>query len=389
MKLTLGEKIKSLRRHCARTQDDLATALGVTAQAVSRWEAGGSYPDMELIPSIANYFGISIDELFGYQNDRDRKIDAILQKIDSFHIRSRGDDDWVDECLAILREGLAEFPQNERLLLALASTLSEAGWRRHKEWVYYDEEGYIRHDYDIHRKNPYWAEATRIFETLSNTACDRSTANEAISSLVLLYRNVGENAKAVACAERMPRLKDSREVLLAGAEDGKEEARYVGELLLEMARHFADQVVYALVTDLKHYQSDLPIEKVKGVLALYAMLCDDGNYGLCNGKLIQLYLYLSRLEWERGYHDDAFRSLDRALLHAKALEAVRDGREHSYTAPLVSQVLFKTDPVESGSIAQTLPGDWPFWGNPNYDDVEKEIKADPRWAEWVERCNGK
>ena len=186
MKLTLGEKIKSLRRHCARTQDDLATALGVTAQAVSRWEAGGSYPDMELIPSIANYFGISIDELFGYQNDRDRKIDAILQKIDSFHIRSRGDDDWVDECLAILREGLAEFPQNERLLLALASTLSEAGWRRHKEWVYYDEEGYIRHDYDIHRKNPYWAEATRIFETLSNTACDRSTANEAISSLVLL-----------------------------------------------------------------------------------------------------------------------------------------------------------------------------------------------------------
>ena len=344
---------------------------------------------MELIPSIANYFGISIDELFGYQNDRDRKIDAILQRIDSFHIGSRGDDDWVDECLAILREGLAEFPQNERLLLALASTLSEAGWRRHKEWVYYDEEGYIRHDYDIHRKNPYWAEATRIFETLSNTACDRSIANEAISSLVLLYRNVGENAKAVACAERMPRLKDSREVLLAGAEDGKEEARYVGELLLEMARHFADQVVYALVTDLKHYQSDLPIEKVKGVLALYAMLCDDGNYGLCNGKLIQLYLYLSRLEWERGYHDDAFRSLDRALLHAKALEAVRDGREHSYTAPLVSQVLFKTDPVESGSIAQTLPGDWPFWGNPNYDDVEKEIKADPRWAEWVERCNGK
>ena len=389
MKLTLGEKIKSLRRHCARTQDDLATALGVTAQAVSRWEAGGSYPDMELIPSIANYFGISIDELFGYQNDRDRKIDAILQKIDSFHIGSRGDDDWVDECLEILREGLAEFPQNERLLLALASTLSEAGWRRHKEWVNYDEEGYIRHDYDTHRKNPYWAEAIRIFETLSNTACDRSIANEAISSLVLLYRNVGENAKAVACAERMPRLKDSREVLLAGAEDGKEEARYTGELLLEMARHFADQVVYALITDLKHYQSDLPIEKVKGVLALYAMLCDDGNYGVHHGKLIQLYLYLSRLEWERGYHDDAFRSLDQALLHAKALEAVYDGREHSYTAPLVSHVSFKTEPVESGSIAQTLPVDWPFWGNPHYDDVEKEIKADPRWAEWVERCNGK
>ena len=39
----------------------LADALGVTSQAVSRWEASGSYPDMEMIPSIAHYFGISID----------------------------------------------------------------------------------------------------------------------------------------------------------------------------------------------------------------------------------------------------------------------------------------------------------------------------------------
>ena len=66
MKIDIGERIKTLRCKCANTQEKLAAALGVTPQAVSRWEAGGSYPDMELIPSIANYFGISIDELFGY-----------------------------------------------------------------------------------------------------------------------------------------------------------------------------------------------------------------------------------------------------------------------------------------------------------------------------------
>ena len=49
--------------------------------------------------------------------------------------------------MGILREGLIEFPQEERLLIKLADTLSEAGWRRHQEWTYYDEEGYIRHDY--------------------------------------------------------------------------------------------------------------------------------------------------------------------------------------------------------------------------------------------------
>lgn len=148
MEIKLGEKIKELRTRDGRTQENLADALGVTSQAVSRWEKGGSYPDMEMIPSIANYFGISIDELFGYRNDRENRIDAIIQKIDSFHIKQDGSDGWVDECLAILRQGLAEFPRNERLLITLADTLSEAGWRRHQEWLSYDDEGFLQHRYD-------------------------------------------------------------------------------------------------------------------------------------------------------------------------------------------------------------------------------------------------
>ena len=86
MEIKLGEKIKELRNRNGRTQENLADALGITSQAVSRWEKNGSYPDMEMIPSIANYFGITIDELFGYRNDRENKIDAIISKIDGFHI---------------------------------------------------------------------------------------------------------------------------------------------------------------------------------------------------------------------------------------------------------------------------------------------------------------
>ena len=387
MKLNIGNKIHELRKEKGVSQETLAAALGITGQAVSRWEAGGSYPDMEMIPAIANYFGISIDELFGYMSDRDVKIDAVIEKVNSYHIGGRGDDEWVDDCLAVIREGLIEFPQNERLLITLAETLSEAGWRRHKEWVYYDEEGFMRHNYDVHRKNEYWSESIKVSEQLAATASDNTIVTRATYLLVMLYRNLGENDKAIICAERMPKIEHCREMMLSLAADGKQEAAYIGDLLLKMTSRFSQQVVYGLISNVHHFESDMPIEKIKGVISLFDLLCDDENYGEYNGNLIQLNLYLSRLQWERGYHDEAFESLDKALDHARALEKLLDGGEHYFTAPLVKFVKCKSG--ESERIAEGLPQDWPRWVNPDYSQVEKEIKSDPRWDMWGRKCGGK
>ena len=388
MELIIGNNIKRLRREKDVTQEDFAELLGVSSQSVSRWENGVCYPDMELIPAIANYFGVSVDELFGCQYDREKRIEAIIAKVDAMDIGHDGDDGWVDEAVAILREGLAEFPGNEKLLITLAETLSEAGWRRHKEWVYYNEEGFMRHDYDVHLENPYWKESVRICERLAASTSDSAISMRAVTILVLLYRNFGENEKARAWAQRMPELRYCRELMLASASDGKEEAKYIGEFLLKAAREFAEQLVYGLVVNKRHYESDMPIDKIKGLIALFDLICDDGNYGRYNDMLIKLHLYLSRLQWERGYHDEAFVSLDKALYHAKELEKVVSKSEHCYTAPLVAFVKDKFDApaeAEPGSIARQLPDDWPFWCNPDYSEVEKEIKADPRWDAWVKK----
>jgi len=61
--LPIAEKIRTLRKERGITQDELAAALRVSFQSVSRWENGQTYPDIELIPKIAAYFGVTTDEL--------------------------------------------------------------------------------------------------------------------------------------------------------------------------------------------------------------------------------------------------------------------------------------------------------------------------------------
>ena len=60
---SIGRIIAGLRKEKGCTQEELAKAVGISTQAVSKWECGGM-PDLELLPAIADYFHISIDTLF-------------------------------------------------------------------------------------------------------------------------------------------------------------------------------------------------------------------------------------------------------------------------------------------------------------------------------------
>jgi len=84
MELRIDKKIKEYRRKEELTQEELAKLLGVSHQSVSKWEQGDGYPDITLLPVIANHFGITIDELVG--NDeigREEELQAFKEKFDS------------------------------------------------------------------------------------------------------------------------------------------------------------------------------------------------------------------------------------------------------------------------------------------------------------------
>jgi len=65
----IGNKIRMLRKNKGMTQEELAEVLSVSAQAVSKWETHASAPDVDLLPMIARYFGVTMDELFNYRLD--------------------------------------------------------------------------------------------------------------------------------------------------------------------------------------------------------------------------------------------------------------------------------------------------------------------------------
>ena len=118
MAMKIGEKIMALRKAKNISQESLANVFGVTFQAVSKWETGTTAPDVSLIPPLANYFGVSIDELFDYNVwENERMVDEICRRA---YERRFNDPAGAEE---ILREGLKQFPANENLLTVLVYTL--------------------------------------------------------------------------------------------------------------------------------------------------------------------------------------------------------------------------------------------------------------------------
>lgn len=112
--INIGNKIRQLRKKKGITQESLASVLSVSPQAVSKWESGLTYPDVEIIPIIAGYFEVSMDILFDYDV---REMKVKIQKIIDDAMKYLFDD--TAKYIKIIKDALQEYPENEDLLVAL------------------------------------------------------------------------------------------------------------------------------------------------------------------------------------------------------------------------------------------------------------------------------
>lgn len=100
MKMHVGQNIRSLRHRRQVSREDLAETMGVTVQAISKWETGKANPDLMLLPKLAEYFGVTIDSLF-FVSEEENTLSE-----DSAHILEQNSDWWA----GISEEDMADFP---------------------------------------------------------------------------------------------------------------------------------------------------------------------------------------------------------------------------------------------------------------------------------------
>ena len=186
MKLPIGECLRALRTEQNLTQEALAEALCVSAQSVSRWEQGVCYPDTELLPAIANYFGVTLDQLMGMDRLRAKQQrDAVFTA--AINAERSGD---LTKSADILRDALRIHPEDDALSAQLALVLSQSSLRT-----------------DL-------TEACRLSERILERSANEKLCHTVRANLCILYKALGQQERAEALVRTLPHIWECREALL-------------------------------------------------------------------------------------------------------------------------------------------------------------------------------
>lgn len=186
MQLAISDTLRKYRNALGITQEQLAEALGVSCQSVSRWELDVCYPDIELLPAISNYFDITLDELLGMNDIRNEaRKRAIFTEV--FCLERQGN--WRSAADA-LRQAMHLYPKDDGLSAELVLVLTQTGDARDR------------------------LEAIELSEMLLGHPGNEKLRSTVMANLCFLYMSNQQSEKAISLAKTLPHIWECREVLL-------------------------------------------------------------------------------------------------------------------------------------------------------------------------------
>ncbi|MBQ7932185.1 MAG: helix-turn-helix transcriptional regulator [Clostridia bacterium] len=212
MNLLIGETIKRIRRERDLTQEEVASHLGISFQSISKWERGDGYPDITMLPALANYFGISVDELLGMdelaQKGKYDEINKIWSENNKAGLHC--------ENVSHMRQALKTFPNNALLLVQLSTSLEKL-------------------DGTADEKRKYLRESLAVQEQILRYGEDSEVRGATLYNICFAYWKLGEYDKALEQARKLPNLYKARENALVYFLQGEEKRTVAKEALQPLA----------------------------------------------------------------------------------------------------------------------------------------------------------
>lgn len=294
MKLTIGKNLKRLRREKNITQDQLADILGVSYQSVSRWETGLCYPDIELLPTISDFFGVSVDKLIGVDKSIEQK--KTEEYLESFqNAISQGN---VYDCIAIARKGVSEFPNNFVLLNKLMYALFISG----------DEDGNIPEWKE--NKEKYDTEIIALGERIMKYCPDQNIRLEATARLAFHHCEMGRKTIGRAIFETLPSMEYCKESNIWWGLNDNEKLPYTRERIRKgyetMSAGIYSLLCYQQLPDeelIKIYEKKVKIDE----------LVHDGQMDYYNWGNARFYCNYAKALARLSRYDEALKKLKIAV----------------------------------------------------------------------------
>ena len=300
MRMIIGDKIKELRKRDGRKQEDLASALGVTCQAISRWESNKGYPDMEMIPSIANYFHITIDELFGYDNNRDVKLNGIIEQADSMcNPRNKQTPKSIDNAEAFLRNALSEFPNEWKLQFRLSVVLQmKAALPKIGSQV---------------RKLALEESAALLEQAIASTD-DSGRKDSMVYSLICLHSLLGNSDSIELLASESLPLYLSREIIKTHTPNKEAKNKAFGEAVAGLIHELAQTMDRDYRENPESASSSNP-ELINSIIKLNDCIYEQSNNPVFNSDACILHLHSARIHAKKGNEKAVLKHFDSAHKH--------------------------------------------------------------------------
>ena len=330
MNVKIGEKIKALRKRDDITQERLAEILGVTNQAVSKWESGNSYPDIEYISPIANIFNVATDYLFDHDMaEKRRKVQDYCDQYKKY-----AQEKTYDEQIDLMRHALAEFPAEEILLLKLAEALFWK-WISNGLWGVGEDNG---PDVEKNKSFGYWEESVKIMEELLASSTYDITRGQCRYMLATIYGAIGEKEKLYAVAEQCGTLYNSKEHILSRAAWGEDGIKSKQELL-GILPHILQNTLFTLYDKA---DIDMKIETHDFLIKFWKFVYRD-DYGVWNSQLVLLYNSYADI-LHKTKPDEAVKAFEQSFVHAKTHDELTGMKgEKTYTSPYLNRLKYSRE----------------------------------------------